>query len=135
MGTGVAVGNAAESGVGSGSSQAALATIKNNTAIAAKNRIIPIVFLLGVPLASTQIRTLAGQRGAVHRGALVQVSSSFAVIQRMATFSVIHPRSSEMFSAIPSTTNLFARSDDVVPSQWSLKRLLIPFLVRPTWSI
>ena len=66
---------------------------------------------------------------------LVQVSSSFAVIQRMATFSVIHPRTSEMFSTIPSTTNLFARSDDVAPSQWSLKRLLIPFSVRPTWSI
>ena len=55
---------------------------------------------------------------------LVQVSSSFAVIQRMATFSVIHPRPSEMFSTIPSTTNLFARSDDVAPSQWSLKRLV-----------
>lgn len=62
----------------------------------------------------------------------MHVSSSLTAIQRMATFSMVHPRPSGMFSTTLSTTSLFGRSDDVAPSQWSLKRRLLLFLVRPT---
>ena len=74
-------------------------------------------------------RSTANARCSAHP---MHVSSSLAAIQRMATFSMVHPRPSGMFSTTLSTTSLFGRSDDVAPSQWSLKRRLLLFLVRPT---